>query len=368
MSNSDSDSRTGRRRPRKSGLFRNRGKRAEREERPQDYEDAGDTPSPEQQAEAADEHSNGDAGVFSRKENTPRTARRAAPRSGIDPVSRFSASALRRVSVLGDRPNQMVNSLAEQSLRRRGSVVLATLLSLSGVALLALLAVLVYQLVFLSSGHETEGTGKIVDPPSGHPTLVPDMYQGDGSGKELFTPIEERGDEATPLTDKEVFGSDTEELELDDRTLTLQDSEVGDTCTAMVWGEELQQALVDGTCTSSARGVYQNPDGDYVTQFTLFDLAGAASAGEVAAELDPTNQETDPGFVLPLNQEIEGLNSGYSQATTQVMGHYLAVFWTARADGEEPGDGEALATFNVLTMDAAVSVYEELSRVKEAQS
>ena len=54
------------------------------------------------------------------------------------------------------------------------------------------------------------------------------------------------------------------------------------------------------------------------------------------------------------------MQEGYSQASTQVMGHYLAVFWTAKADGSEPGDDSDLATLDVASMSAFSFVYDEV--------
>ncbi|MFC7328367.1 hypothetical protein [Marinactinospora rubrisoli] len=294
-----------------------------------------------------------------------RRGRRAAgtTTSGpIDQVSRFSASALKRVTVLGDRPSQMVYTLAEQSQRKRGTYLLGGILGLLGVTLVALLGVLGYQLVAAPSDGPGEASTQIVAPPEGHSTLQPELFHAQPQ-QDIFAPIAERAEDAEPLTVEQVFNP-AEKLELSPFELTLRDSEVTDTCTAMVWGEDLAQALADGACTSAARGVYLDENETYVAQFTLFDLADADAAAAVSEELDP---QAMPGFVLPMNDEIPGLHEGYSQATSQVMGHYLAVFWVARADGAEPEDDESMATLNVVAMDAAVSVYQQVSAATEGE-
>ncbi|MFW5417443.1 hypothetical protein J0910_12600 [Nocardiopsis sp. CNT-189] len=296
---------------------------------------------------------------------SPRRGRRAAAApAAADPVSRFSASALRKVSVLGDRPNQVVNNLAEQSVRKRGTVVLGVLLALFGVALVALLGVLAYLLVSdspIGGGDEP----RLEMPEDGHSTLLPTVYQGSSEEQEIFDPIATRAEDAPPLEAEKVFGSDVEKLEKDDFTFVLEDSEATDTCTQWVWGEDLGQSLVDAGCTSAARGVYQDEKGDYVAQFTLFDLADADSSAAVAETLDPRNLESDPGFLVPMQEGTKGLHEGYSQASVQVMGHYLAVFWVARTSGEEPDKDTSMATAGVVAMDAAVWVYEEVSRAKD---
>ncbi|MBB6172369.1 hypothetical protein HNR23_002429 [Nocardiopsis mwathae] len=284
-----------------------------------------------------------------------------------DPVSKFSASALRRVSVLGERPNQVVYTLAEQSQRKRGTVVLGTLLALCAVALVSLLGVLIVQLIRGEVGGYGDGANAIIEPPKGHPTLVPRLYQGQTEGSDVFAPIAERPTDAQPLTEQAVFGP-AEKLSMQGYELLLDDSEVTDTCTAVVWGEHLQQALADGSCGSAARGVYQDQDGEFVAQFTLFDLQDADAAGKVAAALDINDpKNTEPGFILPLEDGISGLHEGYSQATSQVMGHYLAVFWVARTDGADPGNDDSMAALNVVAMDAATYVYQEVGAAKKQQ-
>ena len=284
---------------------------------------------------------------------------------GVGPVSKFSASALRRVTVLGDRPSQVVYTLAEQSRRKRGTAVLGTLVALCCTALIALLGVLGYQLTLGPNALTGKGNAAIVDPPEGHSTLLPELYQGHQEDEtEVFAPIAQRPDDAAPLTEKEVFGP-AEKLELDDFELLLKDSEATDTCTALVWGEELAQSLADGSCTSAARGVYQDKKEKYVAQFTLFDLADTEAAQASAQALDPTDHTTESGFVLPLDESITGLHEGYSQATAQVMGHYLAVYWVARADGGQPAEDETMAALNVVAMDASVWVYQEVGEAKQ---
>ncbi|WP_017622152.1 hypothetical protein [Nocardiopsis chromatogenes] len=296
----------------------------------------------------------------------PRRGRRAAA-DGVDPVSKFSATALRKVSVLGDRPNQVVNTLAEQSTGKRGTAVLGVLLGLCGVALVVLLGVLFYLLLFTENPLKGGDDPVMAMPEDGHSTLLPTVYQGESQEQDIFAPIAERPDDAEPLDAEKVFGSDAEKLELDDFTLTLQTAEATDTCTRWVWGEDVGQALVDGGCTSAARGYYQDADKEYVAQFTLFDLSDAEASSAAAKTLDPRNRETDVGFLVPMDQGVDGLHQGYSQASTQVMGHYLAVYWVARADAGEPEEDTAMAKVNVVAMDAAVWVYEQVGRAKEEQ-
>jgi hypothetical protein len=295
-----------------------------------------------------------------------RGRRGVKPGGGVDPLSKFSASALRRVTVLGDRPSQVVYTLAEQSRRKRGTAVLGTLLGLCGTALVALLGVLVYQLVLVPGGVAGNGAGAIVEPPEGHSTLIPELYQGETENNEVFAPISERPADAEPMAQEQVFGP-AEKLELGETQLLLADSETTDTCTAMVWGDGVAQALADNGCTSAARGVYHDPEKEYVAQFTLFDLADAEAAGSVAAALDPTDPTSAPGFLLPMEDGVEGLHTGYSQATSQVMGHYLAVYWVARSDGGAPGDDETMATLNVVAMNASRWVYQQVGAAQEEQ-
>ena len=311
-----------------------------------------------------------DAGYDDRDGDDPRAAeatggrrsgrRRGKDKRGMGRVSAFSASAIKKVSVLGDRPNQIVYTLAEQSKRKRGTAVLGVLLGAFSIALITLLGVLSYQLVSGEGGGAAGGDESIVAPPDGHSTLTPEQYRFQANDPEVFGPIDERPGDAEPMTEEAVFGS-VGELELGDMNLELRDSAVTDSCTSLVWGDELGQNLIDGDCVNAATGVYSDSDDEYVAQVTLFDLSDSEAATDTAAAMDPTNSETGPGFLLSqTGEDIEGLQEGYSQASTQVMGHYLAVFWTAEADGSEPGDDSDLATLDVASMSAFSFVYDEV--------
>ncbi|GAB3461381.1 hypothetical protein GCM10027570_47240 [Streptomonospora sediminis] len=327
----------------------------------------GRTDSPGRSGKGARGGKNGRRAASSAQQAGGRRAGRTS--AGLDPVSKFSASALRRVSVLGDGPNQIVHNLAEQSRRKRGSAMLGTLLVLCGTSLLALLGVLGYQLASAPAGGPGLGgsSSAIVAPPEGHSTLVPALYQAQPQD-DAFEPIAERGGPSSgTLVKDDVFSSGTEELELDGSKLVRDQAEVTETCTSLVWGEEVAQSLVDGDCTSAGSAVYLSGNEEYVAQFALFDLADSEAAGDVAAALDPGDSETAPGFLLPQKGGMDGLHKGYSQATAQVMGHYLAVYWVASADGSEPGDDDTrtLSTLNVAAMNASTWVYRQVEAAEQ---
>ncbi|WP_017544552.1 hypothetical protein [Nocardiopsis prasina] len=285
---------------------------------------------------------------------------RRKDKKGVGLVSAFSASAIKKVSVLGDRPNQIVYTLAEQSKRKRGTAVLGVLLGAFSIALVALLGLLTYQLVTGTGGNTDRGEESIVAPPEGHSTITPELYLSEPDRPEVFGSIENRPDDVEPMTDESVFGP-VEELDMAGMKLELQESEVTDSCTSLVWGEQLGQSLLDANCLNAASGVYTDSDDDYVAQVTLFDLSDSAGATEVAAAMDPGNVETGAGFLLSRELDgVEGLQEGYSQATTQVMGHYLAVYWVARTDGSLPGDDSGLATASVVSQSAFGFVYDEV--------
>ncbi|MBR8741519.1 hypothetical protein [Nocardiopsis sp. MG754419] len=285
--------------------------------------------------------------------------RKGKDKRGVGRVSAFSASAIKKVSVLGDRPNQIVYTLAEQSKRKRGTAVLGVLLGAFSIALVALLGMLSFQLLS-GGGGSGGGEDSIVAPPDGHSTLTPEQYRFQANDPEVFGPIDARPADAEPMTEEAVFGS-VEELELGDMQLELRDSEITDSCTSLVWGDGLGQSLIDADCTGAASGVYTDGGGDHVAQVTLFDLSDSDAATDVAGALDPTNAETDLGFLLSrTGGDVEGLQDGYSQASTQVMGHYLAVFWSAAADGSSPGEDSDLATLDVASMSAFGFVYDEV--------
>ncbi|GAB3717108.1 hypothetical protein [Nocardiopsis nanhaiensis] len=286
--------------------------------------------------------------------------RKGKDKRGPGRVSAFSASAIKKVSVLGDRPNQIVYTLAEQSKRKRGTAVLGVLLGAFSIALVALLGVLSFQLVTGTGGSTAGGEDSISAPPDGHSTITPELYLFEPDQPEVFGSIEERPAEAEPMTEESVFGP-VEEMELADMQLELRSAEVTDACTSLVWGDELGQSLLDANCLNAASGVYTDADEDHVAQVSLFDLSDSDGATDVAAAMDPTNSDTDAGFLLSqTGEDIPGLEDGYSQANTQVMGHYLAVFWVADTDGSEPGDDSDLATLSVASMSAFSFVYDEV--------
>nr|WP_218908957.1 hypothetical protein [Nocardiopsis sinuspersici] len=305
-------------------------------------------------------------GRAGRGSGAPRRRASGGRRAGAGKVSAFSASAIKKVSVLGDRPNQIVYTLAEQSRRKRGTAVLGVLLGAFSIALVTLLGLLSYQLFAGPGGNAAGGDESVVAPPEGHNTLTPELYLSEPNREDVFGPINERPEGAEPMTEDAVFGG-VEEIGLDDMKLELREGSVTDSCTSLVWGDELGQSLVDGNCVRAASGVYTDADEQYVAQFTLFDLADAEEAAKVERQLDPTNPESGAGFLLSqTNDEIPGLQEGYSQANSQVMGHYLAVFWVAETDGAEPADNTDMATLNVASMNAAQHVYEEVVAVKQA--
>ena len=325
--------------------------------------------------EAYDDGPEDGAGQEPRRRGSRRASRRrrggsraqsAAGRGGVGKVSAFSASAIKKVSVLGDRPNQIVYTLAEQSKRKRGTAALGVLLGAFGVALVALLGLLTFQLTTTSDGVIEGGDQSVVLPPDGHGTLTPELYLSEGNRDDVFGAIDERPEGHEPMTEEAVFDP-VQEIELDGLSLELQDRSVTDSCTSMVWGDDLGQSLVDANCVNGATGVYTDSDGEYVAQVSLFDLANSEAATDVAAVLDPTNPEHSAGFVLSQTGDGQGLQEGYSQANTQVMGHYLAVFWVARTDGSDPGDDSDMATLSVASMNAVRYVYDEVVEVGRAE-
>lgn len=313
------------------------------------------------EAGSGDEYDDGAEEAPSQGRGRGRRAKREDKNPGK--VSAFSANAIKRVSVLGEKPNQIVYTLAEQSRRKRGTAVLVALLTAFGLALVLLLGLLTYQFVSndgTSPAAETEES--IVEPPEGHTTLTPELYLSEPNRDDTFGAIDQRDAEAEPMTEDAVFGG-AEELELNGVSLEAQQTTVNDSCTSMVWGGDLAQSLLDAECVNSASALYTDSDQEYVAQVTLFDVADSAGAEEVAASLDPANAETEAGFVLPqTGEDVAGLHEGYSQATTQVMGHYVAVFWSAREDGQDPGEDSDLATVNVASMNSVQFIYDEVVR------
>ncbi|MFJ9552713.1 hypothetical protein ACIRPH_02795 [Nocardiopsis sp. NPDC101807] len=346
------------------------GDRADGDEAYDDYDEY----EGEEEAAPADDGASGSRRSSRRRKGRGATAagasrRRASGvrRGGVGKVSAFSASAIKKVSVLGDRPNQIVYTLAEQSKRKRGTAVLGVLLGAFSIALVALLGLLTFQLFTGSGGSVSGGDDSVVAPPEGHSTLTPELYLAEPNREDVFGAINERPEGAEPMTEESVFGA-VGEIGLDDMTLELRQSSVTDSCTSLVWGEELGQSLIDANCIQAATGVYTDADEEHIAQVTVFDLANADEAANVEASLDPTNAESGAGFLLTQNgDDIPGLQEGYSQANAQVMGHYLAVFWVADTDGADPGDNADLAKLSVASMNSTQFVYEEVVEAGRAE-
>ena len=89
--------------------------------------------------------------------------------------------------MLGDRPEQVVYTLAEQSRQKHGTYVLITLLVLAVISLLALLAALVMQ-VLNPEAAANRTPAPIVQPPAGHSTLRPELFHAQGQ-QDIFDPI-----------------------------------------------------------------------------------------------------------------------------------------------------------------------------------
>src|SRR5699024_2680815 len=178
----------------------------------------------------------------------------------------------------------------------------AVLLTAFGLALVTLLGVLSYQLSTNTGGTSLSGEDSIVAPPEGHSTLTPELYLGEPNNEDTFGVIDERAPEAEPMTDEAVFGQ-AEELTLNGVELQMQQSSVHDSCTSLVWGDELGQSLLDADCVNAASALYTDDDQEYISQVTLFDLSDSQGAEQVAAALDPNNAETDAGFLLAQTDE-----------------------------------------------------------------
>ena len=262
--------------------------------------------------------------------------------------------------MLGDRPEQVVYTLAEQSRQKHGTYVLITLLVMAVISLLALLAALVFQ-VLNPEAAANRAPAPIVQPPAGHSTLRPELFHAQGQ-QDIFDPIAERDPDAEPLTEEEIFGP-VQELSLSGMELTLRESEVTDTCTALVWGEELAQTLSTGACTSAARGVYLDSNGEYVAQFTLFDLADAEAA---TATLEAWTHRS-PGFVLPMQDDIKDCTPATARPPPRPWVTMSRCSGSPGPTAANPPATTPWPRLNVAAMDAALVVYEQVRDAKEGE-
>ncbi|GAB3461376.1 hypothetical protein GCM10027570_47230 [Streptomonospora sediminis] len=245
-----------------------------------------------------------------------------------------------------DEADSAIEGLAAGPARRKGARrrrrsssrakprgrMLPILLGVLGVAVVALVVVLVLQFV---SG----GAAAPANP-------VPTAYEIHDSGNEVLAT---RESDSRPLNKRELFGEDNKQIDSDSQGITfeLQSSSLGKDCSAAVWGDRVRTALSDAGCTQAAQAGYTSAD--HVGAATIFNLRDQQAAQAVATALQPPKgEQADPaGFItVPAAEEdpFSSLGAGYSAAEATVSGHYLTVTWVQSVDSTDPAERESLVS------------------------
>ncbi|WP_327045178.1 hypothetical protein OG320_26155 [Microbispora sp. NBC_01189] len=185
---------------------------------------------------------------------------------------------------------------------------------------------------------------------------LPSSFQSWPSLKE-FAPIADRKADAAPLSVQEVFGART--LSAGKTTLRRLTSRLDQACGGAVWGADLADSLAEAGCTQAVRGLYATADGVHLAQYTLFNLSSVASAESLATSLATLYRGS---WVQPLGSPRAKFGT-YSEASAQVMGHYLGVAWIGRTDGAEPGENDDFVMLGLAVREAERAVFRRVVAV-----
>ncbi|GAA3727231.1 hypothetical protein HDA32_003656 [Spinactinospora alkalitolerans] len=246
--------------------------------------------------------------------------RRRKP-AGADSIEGLVAPPPRRKGAKGSR--------RRKGERKRRGRMLPVLIVALGVAVVALVAVLVME--FVVGGSASAGRA------------VPASYEIYDSG-EATEVLGDREVDPRPLAESEVFERGNDEIDSQGITFTLAAKSLTDNCAEAVWGERVAAALEEADCSQVARAGYTSDD--YVGVATMFKLRDTDASQAVAAALEPPEEDSDaePGFLVPPGEEepFSGLGGGYSAAEATVNGHYLVVTWVQSLGSTSPEERENL--------------------------
>ncbi|NUT42808.1 MAG: hypothetical protein HOV86_22770 [Thermoactinospora sp.] len=169
------------------------------------------------------------------------------------------------------------------------------------------------------------------DPPPGQ--ARPAEFQGWVSPK-LFAPIADRGQDAKPLTAKELFGAKT--LAVSKKvSLKLAAQDLTPSCATITWGRELIDQVSAAGCSQAARGLYVSSDQRYIAQYTVLNLRDVQAADELVQSLKTLYLG---GWVQPLPYDkVPFPSHGHTEGAAYALGHYVGLVWLARTDGAERG-------------------------------
>ncbi len=220
---------------------------------------------------------------------------------------------------------------------------------------LAVIMVAALVAVLVLGGDEGTGRSAAPGPVVGRPAesgVSPSSYSSSPSTG-AYAAIEQRSEDAAPLTIEEAFPKRAQKIELPDAgvELALKAKRLDGDCAAAVWGSGVGDVLRQGACTQAVRGVYadagKKAGQGYALTVAVFNLAGKQDADRLVALLGGGG-----GFVRPLEAEapLDRFGQGFTMARGLAMGHYAVVAWAQRLDGQDDGqiDGQGTAQDETL--------------------
>ncbi|WP_248964899.1 hypothetical protein [Sphaerisporangium perillae] len=187
----------------------------------------------------------------------------------------------------------------------------------------------------------------------------PADYQAWPSPK-LFAPIGDRKADKTPLRAEEVFS--VKNLKSGKLTLRLAARRLDGACAPAVWGGSVLAKLGETGCTQAVRGLYLSADRRYVAQYTLFNMADAASAEGFVQQMSTLYR--GGGWVRVLESKIAAFPAdGYSEASGHAMGHYAGFVWVGRLDGQEATAKDDFVSLALSARAAEKPIYRRIVAV-----
>ncbi|GLZ03690.1 hypothetical protein Acsp03_11570 [Actinomadura sp. NBRC 104412] len=249
-----------------------------------------------------------------------------------------------RENATGPRPRPAVKR--ENPPRKGGGGTSRRYFAAAGGLAVIMVAALVAVLV-LGGGDEGTGRSGAPGPVVGRPAesgVSPSSYSSSPSTG-AYAAIEQRSEDAAPLTVEEAFPERAQKIELPDAgvELSLKAKRLDGDCAAAVWGAGVGDVLRQGACSQAVRGVYadtgEKAGEGYALTVAVFNLAGKQDADRLVAMLGGGG-----GFVRPLEAEppVDRFGQGFTMARGLAMGHYAVVAWAQRLDGQGTAQDETL--------------------------
>ncbi|GAA3743618.1 hypothetical protein [Salinactinospora qingdaonensis] len=230
---------------------------------------------------------------------------------------------------------------------KSGNKTLAILLGALGVAVIALVVVVLLRFVF--------------GPSAAGGDAMPTAYAVYDSG-EATEVLGERASDERLLSKTEVFDRGGEEIESQGITFTLAASDLTEDCSTAVWGEAVLTALGEADCTQAVRGGYTSDD--YIGVTALFKLRDTEAAKAVASALQPPEESGsgEGGFIVPPTEDapFDRIGVGFSRAEATTYGHYLLVVWTQSTDSQSPEERENLTSPLIALTNFDFPVYRRV--------